>query len=435
MKKSRMVETVLAFFLLGFLLTGCGSMRFATTLKPESGMEKFVGLDDVKFSLVQLNTVQDKKSNIVLSSVEGIKITDLKQHVSGLYPGLLGNDFSDIPVYVDVDAKCSNSEWGAMLTGFTMGAIPFPVGSEVEYKVHTQVPGVNGSTVNETVSFTRTDKLWLTITSPLGLLPVLGRSDLPRVFIPLDLSGKIAKARSEKLTMDSLTEAVVRSIRQADPDKLKVYAKSRKSRIRQVSINGQTFWSFLGFSYIKSKDQHDVAGFYLYREYPTWGAKPIESVVVAKRKDVLWQPVSAYLRSVKELTAATVILENGRPSKVVIKKVDEPPLEDFIDLPQTYTANDLRWSNGILIEVKNSTLPLLIREKSRGDLTKLITRIEKAMLNLNERAQMADSQIQQIVANKGDPNGVREISVLYNQRIAIFGAILSALKRSVARSK
>lgn len=398
-------------------------------------MDKFAVSDNVKFCLVQLNADQDKKSNMYVD-VKGIKITDMKQHVSGLYPDLLGNDFGDIPVYVDVNSKCSNSDWGAMLTGFTMGVIPFPSGSEIECKVRTRVTGEGEWVIDKTVSFTRTDKLWLTLTSPLGLLPIPGRSDLPRVCFLFDLTGKKSMARSKKLTMDSLTEAVVRSIRQADPDKLKAVSAYRKSRIRQVSINGQSVWSFLGFG-CSSKElkSNDMAAFSIYREYPTWDAKPVEQVIVARLKDDIWQPVNGYLRSVKELTAAMVVLENGRPSKAVVKKIAHPPLEDFIELPNTYTANDLRWNNGILIEVKNNTLPLLIREKSRGDLTKFITRIEKAMLVLNERAQMADNKVQQIVVNKGDPKNVSEFSVLYNQRIAIFGAILSALKRSGARGE
>jgi len=180
-----------------------------------------------------------------------------------------------------------------------------------------------------------------------------------------------------------------------------------------------------------------VAMLSLYRDYPTWDTKPFESVAVAQVKDGKWQPINSYLHSVKNLTSASVLIENDRPSKVVVKKIVNPPFEDFIELPTTsFTADDLRWNNGTLIELKNTSLQQLIQMGSPEYLAKLVTRIEKAVLNLNEQAQMADSQIQQIVVNGGDPpKGLTEFSVLYNQRIAIFHAILPGLKQAASKGK
>ncbi|MBW1834048.1 MAG: hypothetical protein JRI62_04445 [Deltaproteobacteria bacterium] len=75
-----------------------------------------------------------------------------------------------------------------------------------------------------------------------------------------------------------------------------------------------------------------------------------------------------------------------------------------------------------------------MRERNPEYLINLVTRIEKAVLNLNEQAQMADSRVQEmVVEGKGaDTTQANELSVLCRQRIAIFKPILAALKQAVA---
>ena len=443
-KTKKMIQSILAIFAAVFVLTGCGSMRFATTLKPEPEMKEQQIADGVKFSIVQFNAKQDREKTstkflffpIKIAPVTGVSAPGLRKHATDVYPRLFGNDFTDLAVSLNVDCKCSNYEWGEWIQNLTFGTVPFPAWVNIDCKIHTRVWGDDGCVVNGTNSFTQKFSWWRAIYTPLGILPIPGFSDsrTTAIFLDDDFDDWKFRARLSELSMDSLTEAVARSIGQADPAKLKAASESRKARLRQVDINGKTFWSFLGFGFSKSKDQPDVVCLSLYREYPTRGAKLVERVVVARLEDGKWQPVTGYLRSIKELTAAGVLLVEGKPSKVVIKKVDMPPLEDFIELPQKSTVDYIRWSNGILVEIKNSTLPRLMREKNPDYLINLVTRIEKAVLELNEQAQMADSRVQEmVVEGKGaDPTQANKLSVLCRQRIAIFKPILAALKQSVA---
>ena len=426
MKKKKMIQSILAIFATVFVLAGCASTRFAITLKPDPEMKAQQIADGVKFSIARLNVTQDKKS----SGDIDIKASDLQAHAADVYPCLFGNDFADLPVSLDV--RCESSEWS--LFGLGLAVIPFPSCEECDCKVHTRVWGENGYVINETESIVLTECMWGTIFTPLGILPIPGKSDLrDTLFFPFYENPAAFIDNKKRLIMDSLTEVAARGIRQVDPARLKAAFESRKARLRQVDINGQAFWSFLGFGYSKSKCQPVVARLLLYREYPIRGVKPVEKVIVAQLEDGKWQPVTAYLRSIKKLTAAGVLLVDGRPSKVVIRKVDKPPLEDFIELPQKSTVDYIRWSNRILVEIKNSTLPRLTQEKNPEHLIKLVTRIEKAVLELNERAQMADSRVQQmVVEGKGaDTTQSNELSVLCRQRIAIFKPILSALKQAV----
>jgi hypothetical protein len=453
MKKKKMIRSSLMVFLIVFILTGCGSMRVSTTLKSDPETQKFAVADKTKFSIVQLNKSQDKQSTstkflffpINMAPVNGIDVQGIQKHATDLYPGLFGNNFSDLPVFITVEGKYSGHESGEWLQNLTFGTIPFPSSAEIEYKVRTQVPGEGGYVVDETHSFTQKFSWWRTIYTPFGLLPIPGFSDLRKTDI-IGLSGSAAdfggtkfKTHKTNLVMESLTEAVAQSIRQADQNKLKAAAEYRKSRIRQIDISGQTFWSFLGFDYsdpkLDGKSQYDVALITLYSEYPTWDAKPVEQVIVAQMKNAKWEPTGNYLRSIKPLTVASALIENGKPSKVVFKEVVNPPLEHFIELPRTHTGNDIRWSNGILIEAKNSSLPLLIQKESPEYLSKLITRIEKEVLALNEMKMTTDSMVQQMMMKGQDPKGLSEFSLLYNQRITILQGILASLKQAASKSR
>ena len=439
MIKKKMIQSILAIFAVVFVLDGCGSMRVATTLKTDPGMREQQVADGVKLFIGQFNARQDRKKtsdklmfgSIDIAPVTAVNAPVLHEHATDVYPRLFGNDFADLPVSLDVDCKCSNYEWGEWFQVLTYGTVPlFPAWINIDCKVHTWVWGEDGCVVNETDSFTQKFSWWRTFYTPLGILPVPGFSNLRATsyggFLSLNDTYRVG---SKKLAMDSLTEAVARSIRQTNPAKLKEASESRKARIRQIDINGQTFWSFLGFGFSKSKDQPDVALLSLYREYPIRGAKPVEQVIVARLEDGKWLPLTSYLRSIKELTVADVLLVDGRPSKVTIRKVDKPPLEDFIE-----SHGDLSWNNNVLIDIKNRNLSQLIRKENSEYLIKLITRIEKAILSLHQQAQMADSRVQQIVVegSGADTTHANVLSVLCRQRIAIFKPILSALKQAVA---
>jgi len=114
-------------------------------------------------------------------------------------------------------------------------------------------------------------------------------------------------------------------------------------------------------------------------------------------------------------------------------KVNEPLFEDFIELPKILIPGCMRWRNGILVEIKNRDLPGLIQKKNSEYLIDLVTRIEKTSLGLSEYAQKFDNQAQDmVVKGNGDPAGLREMSVLCRQRIAIYSSILSTLRRAAA---
>jgi len=175
----------------------------------------------------------------------------------------------------------------------------------------------------------------------------------------------------------------------------------------------------------------------LYKEYPGRGSAPYEQVVVASRDGSgNWIPETGYLRRANRLTAVGVLMDNGVPAKVVVRTVEDPSLEDFIDTPDLSGADRaeiLRWSNGVLLEAKNRSLLRTLKEKINDELLGLVTRIEKSILDLSEQAERAKDRAQNIVQKgEGDPAPERELSILCRQRIEVLKPILAALKQEAA---
>ncbi len=442
MKQKTIIRNTLVVLVVVFVLTGCGSMRLASTLKPSG--EKDLRLGSARFSIISHSIEYNKKSPGAKGWFDRLDQKLIAGRARAMYPEIFTDDWTALPVIVKTRGEYNDTSMmiSAFVTALTAGVIPFPGTTKLSVAVASDVRDAAGDRLTDKqVNFELNQVVWVSLIGPLGAIPVPGRADLPRdgifLFIPLTKDAYSTTKHTDYLA-DCIVEAIVQALRSVDPATLDAASLARKSRLQEVTVAGNRCWSFLapvfsqGFA---KQDKADLFAALIYKEYPKRGNKPVESVTVARRDGGgCWRPVTSYLRSVKELTAARVLIDDGKPSKVVIKKVDMPPLEDFIELLENSTIDDIRWSNGILVEIKNSTLPRLMRERNPEYLINLVTRIEKAVLNLNEQAQMADSRVQEmVVEGKGaDTTQANELSVLCRQRIAIFKPILSALKQAVA---
>ena len=442
MRQKTIIRNTLVVFVVVFVLTGCGSVRLASTLKPSD--EKDLRLGSARFSIISHSIEYDKNNLGAKNWFDKLDQKLIAGRARAMYPEIFTDDWTALPIIVKTRGECNETSMmiSAFLTALTAGVIPFPGTTKLSVAVASDVRDAVGDRLaDKEVDFELDQVVWVSLIGPLGAIPVPGEADLPRdgifLFIPLTKDA-YSTTKGPDYLADCIVEAIVQTLRSVDPATLDAASRARKSRLQEVTVDGSRCWSFLAPVFSKGFAKQDKADLFvamIYKEYPIRGAKPVESITVARRNgDGRWLPVTGYLRSVKNLTAAYALIDNGKPSKVVIKKVAEPHLEDFIELLENSTIDDIRWSNGILVEVKNSTLPRLMREKNPEYLIKLVTRIEKAVLNLNEQAQMADSRVQQMVVegSGADTTQANELSVLCRQRIAIFKPILSALKQAVA---
>jgi hypothetical protein len=120
------------------------------------------------------------------------------------------------------------------------------------------------------------------------------------------------------------------------------------------------------------------------------------------------------------------VVEDGRVTGIEVAEVAEPPLEDFPSADEVLVSV-AQWKNKMLIEVKNRTIPKVLREASTGDLRDLLSRIEKFVLDLNYKIEQFKNSSQARGETKLD-EGV----ILFQERIGILKAILEALKEEIA---
>ncbi|BCA78540.1 hypothetical protein [Desulfuromonas sp. AOP6] len=428
---------ILALLAAVCLLSGCVSTRTVSTLKPGE--------------------------NAATASLNGVKVhlvdDSWQARAQKIYPLIFSNDMTAIPITTEISSKSHNPFNPSMLiNAFNLFALPGYHSTTTDTDVTAALLTKEGRQQLAPVHFQTKRADWGTLLTPLALLPVPGPAD---VRASGGMTNTSLYDSSVELGQKATIEAIVQALRQADQTQLQQAVQDRAARLQQKNLDGVSIWTFLGFEVpAASTDQAretarrqtsaanttnsislngsaQVVKLFIFPALPTWKSAPQESVVVAKRKEGgRWEPVTGYLRSARSLTAASVLLENGEPTQVVLRPVSEPPVEDFIDTPELAgkdTAELLRWSNNMLLEAKNRSLPKTLREGSRDDLLGLVTRIERAALDLNEQAERAKDRAQAMVEKgEGDPAPDRELAILCRQRLDVLRPILGALQQEIA---
>jgi len=425
-------------------LSGCASVRYSSTLQPSD--DKALSFGDARFSLADFNVAYDKKDLAAQARMKGIDQHLISARAGTLYPNLFTDDWTALPLMVKADFVHDDTSVmvASFLTVFTAGIIPFPGATKMHFTVNTQVRDALGeSLTDKDMKFVLEEGVWASIVGPLGCIPVPGQADLPRdavmLFIPLTKDA-YSKTKFPHFAADCIVEAVVRTLRTLEPARLDSAYRARRSCLQEVTIDGRHHWCFLAPTLTGNHERAGLITALLYREYPTRGAEPVAQMTVARRDQAgAWQPIAGYLRWAEKLTTLSVLLEDGLPSKVVVRTIEEPPLEDFIEIPDMLGSDGaayLRWNNGVLLEAKNRSLPRLLREKSRDELLSLVTHIEKAILNVSEQAEQAKDRAQaKVEKGQGDQAPDRELAILCRQRIEILKPILAAMKQETILKK
>ncbi len=171
----------------------------------------------------------------------------------------------------------------------------------------------------------------------------------------------------------------------------------------------------------------------LYGQNPDSGALPEDAIEIARRAPGGgWSAAGGYLSGTSGLYRATARMENGTPAGVEVVDVAEPPLEDFLAAKE-FDVPTARWRSGALLLVKNRTLPKLLRDGRTADLSRLVERLEKLVLDLNHEGEVAKDRAQRAVETQsGEAEHLREISLVYKERIEVLKPILAALKEEIA---
>ncbi|HVR85547.1 MAG TPA: hypothetical protein VMU54_14620, partial [Planctomycetota bacterium] len=170
-------------------------------------------------------------------------------------------------------------------------------------------------------------------------------------------------------------------------------------RKQKVTLDGKTSWLVLAPGW--SKDTQDLSPDRLRAEYyesdPDSEALPLEVVEVAERSTGgSWRPKPNYLKSFSSLTSAQALLEGGKVGQIELVHPEAPPLEHFLVLSES-SIPIARWRTQAILEVKNRTLPKILRDYKTGDLNALAIRLEKHLLDLSHESDQLRDRAQRSV--------------------------------------
>jgi hypothetical protein len=194
-----------------FIISGCGSARFTTTLKQQS-----VAPSELAGHKLKIVSVANQQIIILSSTRMSIPFASADEYMDlamERYPALFSREPSALPVAVSIRDEYQSESMAVPLITLllSLGTLPgYPFDTTME--VNTEVVFSNNAFREfcvGTVRFERSDVRWATVYTPFGLIPVLGHSDLPKV------SGVVGQQffveSSNKLTMLSTIDAIVQA--------------------------------------------------------------------------------------------------------------------------------------------------------------------------------------------------------------------------------
>lgn len=412
-------------------LSGCMSQRFKTNLPATThdvshwaGMKFYVAEVD-KSGLVQKAQIHEQ--------LTAFQPAVLQEELVKTYPQLFVNDPSAVPLRVVISGlEDDNSPVGPMLTGFTMGVIPFPDVSYVKARVRVEVLLTGGQPLPGPVetSFETKRVMYMSLVGPLGIIPVIGPSDAPRqamfFFIPLTKGVYSTQLPSRDLAIKATTESIMRGLDSLDVAAVRTAQQSRQKQLRVVDLGGRRLHLLMNYGNSQVKDKLVETAFVnVYEQEPTINAKPMAVIPVATREAGAWTTQRGMLYLSDQDYQVSALLENGVPMVPVAQRT-ELQLEDLIRTPSNLEG--VQWSNSRLLALKNERWPQEIQTMSAEMVVERITRLENAIMENSASIERANDAAQDAIAKGGDPRESREWAIFLRQRIEILKALLMPLK-------
>lgn len=406
-----MAKARIMILLIGLLtiFTGCATVSTTGMLEYDK-TKKELKVDDIKFSILKKKGIRGSYINMTKKAME-------------YYPNLFLDDLTSLPIHINLNcrSKSTKHDEGAILYGLTLGLLPAPLDSDMDYcSGFLELSGIEGELFRKNIEYSFDKMRWV--------------PGIP--FLPL---APIVHSRKDFSTLEeqTLIEYAVQSINEAEPAKLKDAYDYRKNRLHKINIYGKTYWVFVGL--VKSSESeknnkgYDIALASFFNEYPEILSNPIESVVIAKKDEKGWREVSSIPRklNLKKLTMVSGKIINNRPVKIDIHEDVKPRVEYFIFLTNPNDYEEIRWSNNMLVEAKNLTFVEDLKNKSKDELIKLLTDLEKELLILSEKLSKLELILQQKLVNKESTIDENTLIPIYQQRINLFEALILTVKQAI----
>jgi len=192
-----------------FITEGCFSARYLSSIEQQS-LEPS-DLAGHKLKIVSVD-VQLLGRNMFIPNATPDAYTDLAME---RYPALFSREIDSLPVALTISDESTSTSFAMPLITMvlSLGTLPgYPFEDTMQIKVESVFSDRASSElcINDT-RFKRSDRIWATVYTPLGLIPVPGHSDMPKIS---GIGRQSLAPSSHKLTMFSIIDAVVQAARE-----------------------------------------------------------------------------------------------------------------------------------------------------------------------------------------------------------------------------
>lgn len=445
----KFVENGLLLFAISCMLSGCCSMRFSTTLKPQPDPGTIFG--EARFCVNIINLRENEPSEAYYGTLPCSPTTapypvttgpnpyssareDRQAFIAAVvenYPSVFADDIRAIPVELSIHRSNSCGFDCVLYPVFipsVLGILPCPESRKSRYETSLSTPLGNSS---KSVSFSRRDAGWGTIFTPLGLLPVIGISDAPRRSgIDGDTLRKSIRKTGERLTYDSLGESVFQQLRSIPKEETERLYRERCTWLQTAEVNGRTLWLW---SLVNSDDNRRHVWVFTARPtYSNWN--PLDDLVFPSNPDGTYPPT--LMRKPPYFTEVSVRNENG--SVVVGARSVAPSIRQLLALadPDDGGAASLgddalvAAMTRALIAAKNTEVPQLAVQAPVAERVAVLNAVEQRLMEAQKYVVGLNSQAEDAVRQGQDAAGFRRKSTDVQAYMSVLSEIKNLLMQS-----
>jgi len=425
-----LVHSLFAFSLLA---GGCSSMRFSTTLKPQPDPGPIFGEARFCINTVKVQDVggsswhlMDTSRPTTAPSFDGADVQALRTTAQRRFPSVFSEDALAIPVAVDILRKNgSTPDFLLFLFPGLIGVLPVYQGRSSDYEVRLSTPAGDGG--SDPVTFIRRDAQWGTI-YPLGLLPVVGHSDIPRrTWIGNERPKDVAQD-GKNLTFDSLGEAVLQQIRSIPKAEAERVFRERCTWLQTAKINGRTLWLWRS---VVDGSLH-VWVFTAPPIYSNWN--PVDDLVFPVNPDGTYSPM--LMRKPPYFTEVSVRNENG--SIVMGARSVTPSIRQLLALADPDAGGAAVLDDDALvaamtralIAAKNTEVPQLAVQAPVAERVAVLNAVEQRLVEAQQHTVAMTERAEDAVRQGQDAAGLRQKVV----RIQAYMSVLAEIKNLLIQS-
>ena len=434
----KFVENGLLLFALSGMLSGCASVRFTTTLKPQPDPGPIFG--EARFCIHQAK-VSEKRPVPEYSystlpcpvttapNLEGEKLQALIRTSVENLPSVFADDIRSIPVTVKIDRAHSSDFDCFIYPGIipsALGVLPSPEGRATRYTVNAESPC--GSSPSPT-SFSRHDAGWGTLYTPLGLIPVPGFSDVPRrIGVDSESFKQNVRQTGERLTYDSLGESVFQQLRSIPKAEAEDLYRERRTWLQTADVNGRTLWLWP----VTINGQLHICIFTARPTYSDWN--PLDDLVFPSNPDGTYSPM--LMRKPPYFTEVSVHYE--KESIVMEARSITPSIRQLLALadPDAGGAGTLdddalvAAMTRALIAAKNTEVPQLVVQAPVADRVAVLNAVEQRLVEAQKYVVGLNSQAEDAVRQGQDAAGFRRKATDVQAYMSVLSEIKNLLMQS-----